>query len=268
VQTLNETCRSLTEELGFPTQANIYITPHHSVGFSKHADGHEVLILQIAGSKAWVLSPADSAKVEIALRSGDLLYVPRGMFHAARSGEEDSIHITLGLHPAYGFDLIRSLAYLASEMDVFQSPAPPVFADPAAMVAFEADLRTRLQTLLNELPPLALTEVRHEDLRRNQSQRWPGRFADLRLVHRMDLDTIVCRRPGVLTRVRAEGNLLHVEIVDEQVTIPVFLRDGLQLVLGDSSFSIGEVGGMLTARGKVTFIAEFVNAGLLQIITI
>jgi len=96
---LSNACRILTEELGFPAQTNIYITPRGSVGFSKHADEHDVLILQIAGCKEWLVYPPDAPPAEIQLQSGDLLYVPRGIFHAAKSRDEDSIHITLGLLP-------------------------------------------------------------------------------------------------------------------------------------------------------------------------
>jgi cupin superfamily protein len=73
---LNNTYRMLTQELGFPTQTNIYITPRDGAGFSKHADEHEVLILQIAGSKYWLVYPPDAPPVEIDLQCGDLLYVP------------------------------------------------------------------------------------------------------------------------------------------------------------------------------------------------
>src|SRR5581483_5999389 len=57
---LTDTCRMLTQELGFPTQTNIYITPHNSIGFSKHSDEHDVLILQVAGSKSWRVYPHDA----------------------------------------------------------------------------------------------------------------------------------------------------------------------------------------------------------------
>jgi hypothetical protein len=265
---LNETCRILTQELGFPTQTNIYITPRNSAGFNKHADRHEVLVLQIAGSKSWILYPPDAPPVEIDLQSGDLLYVPRGMFHAARSREEDSIHITLGLHPAYGFELIRALADLASEMDGFQTPQPPLFAGATASQDFESDFRARLQTLLAEMKPSELTDLRRDDLLLNQMQGWPGRFSDLRLFHLMTPNTVVCRRPGILTAVKADGKFLNVEIADRQVAIPVFMRDELQRVLADSSFTIDEIGGMITSSGKVRFIAEFVKAGLLRIVSI
>ena len=159
---LIDACRSLTQELGFPTNANIYITPRNSSGFVKHADDHEVLVLQIAGNKSWVAYAGDGQPLELNLQSGDLLYLPRGMFHSARAGEEDSIHITLGLNPAYGFELIQNLATLAAEMTSFQSPEPPLFAGAGAMASFESEFLANLRSLLTELKPSALTSLRHE----------------------------------------------------------------------------------------------------------
>jgi hypothetical protein len=265
---LNDTCRILTRELGFPTQTNIYLTPRHSTGFGKHADDHEVLVLQIAGSKSWTVYPPDEPCVEIDMQSGDLLYLPRGMSHSARSREEDSIHITLGLKPAYAFELIRNLAALAAEMDGFQQPQPPLFAGTGAMQEFEADSLTRLRSLLAELKPSALTDLRHDQLLANQAQGWPGRFSDLRIVHLMTPDTVVCRRPGILAAVKHAGKFLNIEFADRQVTVPVFMRHELRRVLGESSFTIDEIGGMITSAGKIRFVTEFVNAGLLRIITI
>jgi hypothetical protein len=265
---LNNACRMLTEELGFPTQTNIYITPRGSVGFSKHADDHDVLILQIAGCKEWLVYPPNAPPVEIHLQSGGLLYLPRGIFHAARARDEDSIHITLGLLPVYAFQLIRDLETLASGMEKFQSPMPPHFAGTNAMRAFEADVIDSLQTLLAEMTPCALTDRRRNDLVTSQAQGWPGRFADLRILHLITPDTVVCKRPGILTTVREDTKFLSIEFADTEVTIPVFMRHELPRLLGDSGFRVDEITGMITSSGKVRFITEFVSAGLLRIVEI
>lgn len=268
LRALNNTCRILTEELGFPTHTNIYITPRGSAGFLKHADDHDVLVLQIAGSKCWLVYPPEAPPVEIDLQSGDLLYVPRGMFHAARSRDEDSIHITLGLVPVYAFQLIRELGVLAGGLDNFQRPMPPRFAGTNAIQAFEADFLADLQTLIAEIKPSTLTDRRRIDLVASQAQAWPGRFSDLRILHLITTATVVCRRPGILTSIKDDGKFLTVEFADRQVTIPVFMQHELPRVLGHCEFKVDEIAGMITSSGKVKFIAEFVKAGLLRILEI
>ena len=45
--------QQLAEELGHPVQANAYVTPSQSTGFSDHYDVHDVFVLQMAGEKHW-----------------------------------------------------------------------------------------------------------------------------------------------------------------------------------------------------------------------
>ena len=46
-------CRELERDMGAPFQCNIYVTPADGKGFDTHYDTHDVLLLQIAGSKEW-----------------------------------------------------------------------------------------------------------------------------------------------------------------------------------------------------------------------
>ncbi|WP_236595498.1 cupin domain-containing protein, partial [Mycobacterium paraintracellulare] len=47
---------SLEVELNFPTRVNAYVTPPDATGFAPHYDPHDVLVLQIRGSKTWHVS--------------------------------------------------------------------------------------------------------------------------------------------------------------------------------------------------------------------
>ena len=46
---------ALSGELGHPVQANAYITPPQNRGFDDHYDVQDVFVLQIEGTKRWVL---------------------------------------------------------------------------------------------------------------------------------------------------------------------------------------------------------------------
>jgi lysine-specific demethylase/histidyl-hydroxylase NO66 len=48
-------CRHLEAFLGHPAQANAYYTPRGSQGLPVHHDTHEVLSLQVAGEKRWLV---------------------------------------------------------------------------------------------------------------------------------------------------------------------------------------------------------------------
>src|SRR6185437_3375934 len=118
------------------------------------------------------------------------------------------------------------------------------------------------------LKPSTLTNLRGQDLLAHQTEAWPGRFADLRVLSRMTPDTVVRRRPEIPVAVNDEGRFLHIAFADRKVTIPVFMREQLPRILGHGDFAIGEIEGMITSAGKIKLIVELVRSGILQIVRI
>lgn len=126
----------LSTELGHPVQANAYITPPQNRGFDDHYDVHDVFVLQIEGTKRWIIrepvhpdplrdqpwtdrrsAVAEAAKgeayIDTVLEPGDVLYLPRGWLHAAQAQGEVSIHLTLGIHSWTRYALAEQLAQAA-----------------------------------------------------------------------------------------------------------------------------------------------------------
>lgn len=113
--------QDLAADLGHPTQVNCYITPPDNQGFAPHYDVHDVFVLQVHGTKHWIIHPPvlvhphrdepwnDRAEqvraaaeqeplVDTVLYPGDVLYLPRGVLHSARACGETSAHLTIGIH--------------------------------------------------------------------------------------------------------------------------------------------------------------------------
>lgn len=126
----------LSAELGHPVQANAYVTPPQNRGFDDHYDVHDVFVLQIEGTKRWLVrepvlpdplrdqpwtdhrdAVAEAAKgeahIDSVLEPGDVLYLPRGWLHAAQAQGEVSIHLTLGIHTWTRYALAEQLAQSA-----------------------------------------------------------------------------------------------------------------------------------------------------------
>jgi lysine-specific demethylase/histidyl-hydroxylase NO66 len=152
---------SIEADLNFATQVNAYFTPPESQGFAAHSDDHDALIVQLQGSKIWhIYANADVAPhemsrhkaissvglpdpVDVRLKAGEVLYVPRGRVHAAESTSELSVHLTAGLHAPTLFMLAtRTLNVLNNSDDRVHTQLPPRFlSDP--------DVRSGLDALVH-----------------------------------------------------------------------------------------------------------------------
>eukprot|EP01084_Bolivina_argentea_P274750 468381_1 len=112
----------LESYFGVEVGCNVYITPNKKQGLAPHWDDVEVFVLQIEGKKHWKLYertndnnkyPLQSSEslnlsndckdakfiMECDLNPGDLLYLPRGIIHCAKTvGKSHSTHITISTH--------------------------------------------------------------------------------------------------------------------------------------------------------------------------
>ena len=137
----------LVSDLGHPVQVNAYVTPPSARGFSAHYDVHDVFVLQVAGAKRWRLHDpvrpaplrdepwtdhrADVARaaeqepaLELVLRAGDALYLPRGTIHAGEALGDVSCHLTVGVHPITREALVQALVRQALDDTALRSALP------------------------------------------------------------------------------------------------------------------------------------------------
>jgi lysine-specific demethylase/histidyl-hydroxylase NO66 len=150
VRAIASLAHTIEVELNFATKVNAYVTPPESQGFLAHYDEHDVLILQIQGSKIWHLyngadvpphemrrrEPVDLAGLplptDMRLEAGDVLYLPRGRVHAAEATSEPSVHLTVGIHAPTLLALVTRALYSLSFSDdrVHTQLAPRHLDDP------------------------------------------------------------------------------------------------------------------------------------------
>ncbi len=163
VRAIASLSHSIEVELNFATQVNAYVTPPESQGFVPHYDEHDVLILQIRGSKIWHLhdgadvaphqicrhEPVATAVLpsptDVRLEVGDVLYLPRGRVHAAEATSELSVHLTVGLHaPTLHLLVTRALDSLSYSDDRVHTQLPPRYLD-------DPDVRAGLGVLVRDI---------------------------------------------------------------------------------------------------------------------
>jgi hypothetical protein len=136
--------RALEVEFQLPVQVNVYLTPAGRQGLGVHVDPHDVLVLQIQGTKDWDIYDAAAAGAAAAPRRvrlgwGGWLFLPKGTRHeVCNRGEVESVHFTVGFHPlTWGEVLQRALLRARVATPGLNLPLPAherVDADPEAMV--------------------------------------------------------------------------------------------------------------------------------------
>jgi mannose-6-phosphate isomerase-like protein (cupin superfamily) len=266
IPALSLACRELFAELGFPARANIYITPPNSQGFSWHADDHEILILAISGRKSFYLRPAGGETVEVDLRAGDLLYLPRGLVHQARSSSVPAVHLSMGLKPLYGFHLVEELAVLARQNPDFQTIVPDRAASRGEKETFEKEFSRRLLRLIEETSGEMLAGRCARARVDGQSTGWPGRFRDLLRLDEMTGESIIAARTGIVTLFEEDEKNVHVSFAGKHLTVPKFLKLSLERILEGSPVAIREIPGLIPPQGKVEFTRPLVESGLVSIV--
>ena len=124
--------RRLANELqtatGGRSQANLYFSMSQRKAFGPHCDVHEVFAVHCSGEKIWNLyegredTPINHADFQtdaaervrragklveqVKMTPGDLLYIPRGVYHDALASENGAIHIAFGVTLPKPLDLL------------------------------------------------------------------------------------------------------------------------------------------------------------------
>ena len=193
---LVEFAGALSADLAHPVQINAYITPKQSQGFSAHYDVHDVFVLQIAGSKRWVIHDpvhpdplpnqpwtryrsavesraAEDPSADHVLEEGDVLYLPRGFIHSAEALGGVSVHLTIGIHSHTRHDLVRSLLELAEE-DPRLRRSLPLGIDVGDPAQLSSDLAATVTALAEQIQAVPASDVAPVMARRVARQHAPG----------------------------------------------------------------------------------------------
>lgn len=161
----------LAAELDEPTRVNVYATSPHAPGFPLHADTHDVWVLHVEGKKRWTVcaptlphplyhpslhpqTPPSNPEsyLDVTLKPGDTLYIPRGHWHRAEAVDGSSLHLTVAVFAATGIDVLH---YLVDRMHRSDSARAPFAITPGAALRHAASIphshREQLHALRHEI---------------------------------------------------------------------------------------------------------------------
>jgi len=226
--------QSLAAEIGHPVQVNAYVTPAQARGFSDHYDVHDVFVLQVQGEKHWTIRapvhpsplrdqpwtdrrPAVEAAalgeplLDVVLRPGDVLYLPRGFLHAATALGGVSTHLTVGIHTwtRYGVaeevvaEVLRALAADPSVRDSL--PLGADVSDLGSMAPVFDDVREAVRRALDRVGVEAVTRQLGRAAAAAQRAAPVRPLAQLEAANLLDGDSVVQLRPHVRAYVERRG---------------------------------------------------------------
>ncbi|OPX07561.1 cupin domain-containing protein [Mycobacterium sp. AT1] len=270
--------RGMVDDLGHPVQANAYVTPPQNRGFDPHYDVHDVFVLQTAGTKHWTVHEPvhvdplgtqpwtdhrdaitrrvqDEPVVDAVLNPGDALYLPRGWIHSARALGETSVHLTIGVAPFTGMDVVRAVVdQLEGVADFRRSlPAAVDVTDQSEMVAtvtkLVAELTDRLRDHVFELGEEAATRMRsrYADRTRPVAVRPLASLA----AAEQAATTAVRWRHGLVATVHRQDGRVHLVLPDRTISLPDVCADAIAALHAGLVADAGALPGLDAADGEV-----------------
>jgi lysine-specific demethylase/histidyl-hydroxylase NO66 len=173
----------LEREFAARAFANVYCSFKGVQAFQTHFDLHDVFAVQAEGEKTWKVwesradapvnpvPPGDEWEkwltesrgkllFEAHMKPGDMLYLPRGQYHDALTGDAASLHVTFGVAPATGLALFKLLETALARESAFRAYLPDARAG--------AELRERLSKLADRVravmtsPAFAVDVLNHQ----------------------------------------------------------------------------------------------------------
>lgn len=277
-------CRALELELTHPVQTNAYVTPAGARGLGVHYDTHDVFVLQMAGRKEWAVyepvldDPLPSQPwhtgrgepgppvLEVELRAGDCLYMPRGFLHSARAQEDMSAHLTVGVLTHTWFDVLRDVVAGIADDAVFRRSLPAGFARDEAGLA--AGVESAVAGLRDWLEKVDGAEVAASVAAKFWSSRPPILAGQLHQVLALDGvgdDTVLRRRPGSVCHLVPGPERLTVQLGDRRLEMPGDLEPALRRLAAGEPVRLGDLGDLLDEQSRSVLARRLVREGLLEI---
>ncbi len=167
VRMVADVCADIQYELGCRAWANAYIAPPSSTsGFGRHFDNHDVLVVQVDGAKRWTLYESDktypiderfdpSTSSDAILwtgqvNAGDMLFVPRGVWHDVGNCGEASLHLTIGIETDRAVDFLRFVVDASTTLAPLLRTDIPYDDDPETLSHYLDLLRREMVSRIDE----------------------------------------------------------------------------------------------------------------------
>jgi hypothetical protein len=264
---------SLERTFRAPSGINVYAAWRETHGFGVHRDKHDVFVVQVSGKKRWrVYGASKDGKApqdhiwEDVLNAGDLLYLPRGWWHAAVPLNEPSLHLSISVENPTISDV---LTWAASELRTHE--LGEVNVSVVTSPGERAQLLEQAKQALLKMFDADLIEKYFEssDLKRETLPRFSLPWSATPEALPLDGGTLVRLRSRRTPKLRVDSTNHFVQFTMQNQTwrFPVMMKVFLEAIKEGKTVSVDE----LIAVGRNSpgeamsraFIATLVKEGIL-----
>ena len=167
---VRQVANELQTATGGRSQANLYFSMSQHQAFGPHCDVHEVFAVHCSGEKVWnIYEGRDEAPInhpsfqhadaerdkragkimeQVLMQPGDLLYIPRGVYHDALASENGAIHIAFGVTLPKPLDLL-GIIWEAAVLDPEMRADLPHKADGATLAKLLKKMGGKVEKILS-----------------------------------------------------------------------------------------------------------------------
>lgn len=269
----------LESYFGANIQASCFITPPNSQGFTAHYDTYPFFAIQLFGSKDWALydsrpllpirddreddehwSPVPPSQ-ELSLRAGDVLFVPRGLYHSARASALPSIHLTLGIFAPSWLDVLKASLRDIQDQPWLRESVAPGLPGGAALDAPIAEAKSRM---LHDIDLRAgIDALRHEVFARHIDTRH-GRLRD---VLRQDLTSSqTYQRQSVPFTLLRNGDSIALRFGNKEIKLPSFVEPLLEVIANGKPFVASSLPSVLDEDSTQRLLRKLLVEGFISAI--
>jgi hypothetical protein len=258
-------------------RTHVYLTPRNAQGFSPHWDPNDVFLLQFTGTKDWaiydspvtlpterqLLYPGEWTRVEptltATLEPGDLLYIPRGFVHEARSGDAVSGHVTLEMRSLTWADLLRRIADNAEADPWLRRPLPIDCRNAAS----DDDFLRHVHEFFDNADLPAYIERAHEDFADDRLSDATDRLADYVKLPHVGARSRLQIRSGVCRELSRSGGKTVLRFDRKTLELPASAAQSIRFMMKAREFAIGALPG--PRRANLALCSTLVREGFLTI---
>jgi ribosomal protein L16 Arg81 hydroxylase len=268
-------------------EVHLFVTPARAQGLAPHYDSDDSFVLQISGAKDWkifnteVALPigpqghlVDAGKLgepsrRLTMRPGDLLYVPRGLVHAACTTDAPSMHLTFGVFPYCWHDLLCDLMCGLAEQEVSLRRSVPLSALREGALGAATMGPATIDELASLLRYCQTSATLAEPIQSHVRQ-----FIDeLPMLESRLFDTIPSELSDEQLCARRSGMVCCVHDIDGRVALkfpgggvsgPASIRPAFEFIASKPGpFRLGDLPGGLTHQSKQVLMRRLLRDGLL-----